>query len=261
MANDILQTIVAQKKREVETARKRLGEQDLCDLAMQLKIKRGFIQAIANSGPDQIGVIAEVKRASPSKGTINPHLNPADYAAACERGGAVALSVLTDQSFFQGSLDDLTSARQSIRLPVLRKDFLISAYQIYESAVAGADAVLLIVRILSQQQLVDYLGLCSELGLDALVEVHTEQDLETASTAGARLIGINNRNLKTFETDVGTAVSMVGRLEEGQIPVAASGIQSRRDIDRNLNAGIYNFLIGESIARAANPETFVSSLI
>ena len=261
MANDILQTIVAHKKSEVAAARKRIGELELRNIALQLKTKRGFMQALANSGPEQIGIIAEVKRASPSKGNINAHLNPADYAAACEKGGAVALSVLTDQAFFQGSMEDLTAARRSIRLPVLRKDFLISAYQIYESVVAGADAVLLIVRILSQQQLVNYLGLCRELGLDALVEVHTEQDLEKASIAGARLIGVNNRNLKTFETDVGTAVSMVALLEKDQIPIAASGIQSRQDIERNISAGIFNFLIGESIARAANPETFVKSLI
>jgi indole-3-glycerol phosphate synthase len=151
-------------------------------------------------------------------------------------------------------------ARETTILPILRKDFLISAYQIFESAAMEADAVLLIVRILDQQQLKDYLSLCAELKMDALVEVHSEADVETAALAGARLIGINNRNLKSFETDIDIAVRMQSLLSNDQIAVAASGIQTRKDIDKIKESGIWNFLIGESLVRSAHPKIFLESL-
>jgi len=144
---------------------------------------------------------------------------------------------------------------------VLRKDFLISEYQFYESAVLGADAVLLIVRILSQTQLKDYLKLCEELGLDALVEVHSEKEIEAATQAGARLVGINNRNLRSFETNIETAARMVSFLEPHQIPVAESGIRGRADIEALGDSGIHNFLIGESLVRASSPKDFLQLLI
>ena len=175
------------------------------------------------------------------------------YARAYEKGGAAALSVLTDQHFFQGSPEDLKSAKEAVQLPILRKDFIISTYQVYETAVMGADAVLLITRILSEQQLTDLLSLSKDLHLDALVEVHDETDLEKADHAGAILVGINNRNLRTFKTDIGTAIALVKGFKPHQIAVAESGIHTREDIKTLNKAGIWNFLIGESLVRAQDP--------
>jgi indole-3-glycerol phosphate synthase len=157
--------------------------------------------------------------------------------------------------------DDLIKAREASTLPVLRKDFIISSYQIYETSAMGADALLLIARILSKEQIKDFLALCGDIGIDALVEVHSEKDLEMASDAGALLIGINNRNLSSFETDTENAARISGLLEPGQIAVAASGITGRRDIEKNLSSGIYNFLIGESIVKAESPAKFLRSLL
>ena len=194
-----------------------------------------------------------MKRASPSKGVIDPKLNVITYAKQCERGGAAALSVLTDQMYFQGSYDDLCLARVATILPVLRKDFLIDEYQVYESAAMGADAVLLIVRILKPALLKDLLTLTHDLGMEALVEVHDEKDAEIVAKTGARLVGINNRDLTTFDTDIGTAVKIRSFLNPDQVPVALSGIFSRQDILQTAEAGVFNFLIGESIVRSDNP--------
>jgi indole-3-glycerol phosphate synthase len=257
---DILDKIVERKKEEVAAARKKVSEAALYKAAVGMGPRRPFIKTLAQPGPNGVNIIAEIKRASPSKGIICPDLVPEKFATAYEQGGASALSVLTDRSFFKGSPDDLKAARNSVTLPVLRKDFLISSYQIYESAVLGADAVLLITRILSPGQLKDYLALAETLQMDALVEVHTEADIDTASRAGAKLIGINNRNLRSFKTDIQTAVQMVKKLEAHQIPVAESGIHSRADIDRLRAAGIWNFLIGESLVRAKDPKRFLRTL-
>ncbi len=260
MGKDILSKIVARKKEEVAAARQQIPEQQLREQALTLRQRRPFMKRLEHPGPAGVNIIAEIKRASPSKGVICPDLDPNRYALQYEQGGAAALSVLTDQTFFQGSSHDLISARANTTLPVLRKDFLVSAYQFYESAVMKTDAVLLIVRILEPQQLKDYLDLCDELQLDALVEIHSEKDLETATRSGARLIGINNRNLKSFETDIEVSIRMRSLLEPYQIAVAASGIRSRSDIEKNQQAGIWNFLIGESLVRAPNPTTFLKAL-
>ena len=258
MAEDILSRIVEKKKAEVATSQARLPEAELRNSIQADREKRPFLKQFELPG---VNIIAEIKRASPSKGDICPGLDPAIYASAYEQGGAAALSVLTDETFFKGSAEDLKKARAATTLPVLRKDFLISEYQFYESAVLGADAVLLIVRILSQTQLGDYLKLCEELNLDALVEVHSEKEIEAASQAGARLVGINNRNLRSFETNIETAARMVSFLEPHQIPIAESGIRSRSDIEALGNSGIHNFLIGESLVRASSPKDFLQSLI
>ena len=216
---------------------------------------------LAQPGPAGVNIIAEIKRSSPSKGPICPDLDPSALAEEYEQGGAAALSVLTDRPYFQGSPEDLKKARAATSLPVLRKDFLISSYQLYESSVLGADAVLLIARILSREQIRDYLDICKELNMDALVEIHSEEDLEAATVSGAKLIGINNRNLKTFETDIQTAIRLASLLEPDQIPVAASGIKSREDIEKNMRFGIRNFLIGESLVRSENPRVFLETLM
>jgi indole-3-glycerol phosphate synthase len=261
MADDILNQIVIHKKQEVKTARRLRPEASLRAELPPIKARRSFYDRLATSNPQGINIIAEIKRASPSKGLIRPDLDPALYAREYESGGAAALSVLTDPDFFKGSVDDLKTARRAASLPVLRKDFIISAYQIIETAVIGADAVLLIAAILTKQQLQDYLALCRELGLDALVEVHSEDEHVKVTGAGAKLIGINNRNLKTFHTDIGTSISMAARLAKYQVGVAESGIHTPADIDAVRRAGIYNFLIGESLVRADSPRLFLQSLI
>jgi len=258
---DILAEIVEHKKEEVARAKRILPESRLKSKATLERGPRHFFRRLASPGPTGVNIIAEVKRASPSKGVFSRSLEADDMARVYESGGAAALSILTDEKYFLGSADDLKAARQATSLPVLRKDFLISSYQLYESACLGADAVLLIVRILAESQLADYLELAKELRMDALVEVHSLDDLAIAQKAGARLIGINNRNLRSFDTSIDTAIQMVPQLMPGQVPVAASGIKSPADIDRNLKAKIHNFLIGESLVKAPDTQAFMKRLL
>jgi indole-3-glycerol phosphate synthase len=250
---DLLSRIIARKKESVARARARQPEAELRERAAARGAARPLRVRLEHALPGEANIIAEIKRASPSKGPIRPDLDPGQLAQCYAAGGAAALSVLTDRPFFQGSLEDLRRAREATRLPVLRKEFIISGYQLYESAAAGADAVLLIVRILSAAQLGDLLALSRELGLDALVEVHSDNDLALATAAGARLVGINNRNLQSFETDIRHALDLAGRLAPGQVAVAASGIGRREDVVLNLEGGIHNFLVGESLVRAHDP--------
>lgn len=261
MKTRFLTGIIEHKKKEVAEAKRRKPENLLREVASITRKKRPFFQRLSRPGPSGANIIAEIKRASPSKGLLCPGLDPARYASEYEKGGAAALSVLTDVAHFKGSEADLKAARHAVTLPVLRKDFLISAYQVYESAVMGADAILLIVRILSKQQLLDYLQLSSDLNLDALVEIHSEADLATATSAGAKLIGINNRDLSSFETTIDTAIRMAPLLETSQVAVAASGIRTREDIEKNIHAGIWNFLIGESLVKAEDPGLLIKELL
>lgn len=262
MGKDFLKIIVEKKKEEVAVSRRQTPENRIREKAESRKQeKRLFYDALTHAGEDRISIIAEIKRASPSKGDIRRELDPYQYAKLYEEGGAAALSVLTDRTFFKGNFEDFSEARKGSSLPMLRKDFLISAYQIYESAVLGADAILLIAGILNRRQLKDYLMLCKDLHLDALVEIHNEKDLENASWAEAKLIGINNRDLSSFETDIHTATRLVSRLEPYQTPVAASGIASREEILKNRENGIRNFLIGESLVRAEDPAVLIRSFI
>ncbi|MCK4467922.1 MAG: indole-3-glycerol phosphate synthase TrpC [Desulfobacterales bacterium] len=261
MNKGFLTKIIADKKEEIAAAKKSLPESLVRDKAALPQKRRMFLKKLEQPGPSGINIIAEIKRASPSKGEIRKDINPAIYASEYERGGAAALSVLTDRPYFKGSIKDFKAARQAVTIPVLRKDFLISTYQIYESAVMGADAVLLIARILSPDQLKDYLSLCNELNMDALVEIHTKEDFETATNAGARLIGINNRDLNSFETDINTTIRMASLIKPNQVAVAASGIRTREDIEKIQKAGIWNYLIGESLMRSSNPKAFLMNLM
>lgn len=219
--------------------------------------QRRFASALADR--PGIRIIAEIKRASPSKGDIDPELDPAQCAHTYQHGGAAAVSVLTEPAFFRGSLDDLRAARAACDLPVLRKDFLFDPYQIYEAAAAGADAVLLIVRILERQQLSDLLELTHQLGMDALVEVHSEDDIEKVLDLPVRVVGINNRDLQSFDTDLDRAKRIATLLPAGTLPVTASGIFARTDIERYLPE-IRCFLIGESIVRAPDRVEFLRQL-
>lgn len=261
MPTDFLSQIVKQKGKEIAQARKVVSEGRLEEIARRRSDFRSFFEALSRPGTTGVNIIAEIKRASPSKGDIRADLNAALTAGLYEKGGATAISVLTDPTYFKGSLEDLRAARAACRLPVLRKEFIISRYQVYESAAAGADAILLIARVLDPEKLVGLYKLARELGMAVLVEVHTSAEILHASCSGARLVGINNRNLGTFETDTRIAADLVSRLSPGQIPVAASGISGPSDIRENRRAGIFNFLVGESIVRSEDPARFIGELM
>jgi indole-3-glycerol phosphate synthase len=257
--NDFLGRILRAKAEEVQSCRQQRPERQVRDLAEKQLVRRPFEPCLAQKGPSGVNIIAEIKRASPSKGVIRTDLNLEQFAQAYTRGGAAAISVLTDRHF-QGGPEDLGQVRSITPLPLLRKDFVMSTYQIYEAVCLGADAVLLIVRVLSPEFLRTCLELCRELDLGALVEVHDEAELEVASAAGAKLIGVNNRDLRTFQTDLATSERLVPRLDPGQVMVAESGIRSRADVQRLQAASIWNFLIGESLVRADDPEGFLRTL-
>ena len=261
MSTNFLKQIVDQKGRDISQARKSTPEGRLAALARQRREFRPFFETLARPGVTGVNVIAEIKRASPSKGNIRPDLDVSCMAARYEQGGAAAVSVLTDGTYFKGSLDDLAAARSVCSLPVLRKEFIISRYQVYEAAAAGADAILLIARILTAEKLEQLYALCRELGMEALVEIHTPDDARLVAACGARLVGINNRNLDTFETDLVIGMDLVSRLAPGQIPVAASGIAGPSEIRKYLDVGIFNFLVGESIVRADDPARFIRDLM
>ncbi len=260
MATDFLTRIVDHKEREIQKAIKRTSEETLREKARQRTDFRPFYENLCQPDATGVNIIAEIKRASPSKGDIAPNLDAATTAGQYEAGGAAAISVLTDESFFKGGLEDLRTARAACDLPILRKEFIVSDYQVYEAAAAGADAILLIARILKPEKLESLYGLCRGLGMDALVEIHTAEDAAVVADMGVRLVGINNRNLSTFDTDLNVAMDLVARLAPGQIPVAASGIGGPDDIASNLNAGIHNFLVGESIVRSGDPVRFIKAL-
>jgi indole-3-glycerol phosphate synthase len=260
MSNDILERILEAKRTEVAAARRKVPLSRLREEAEARRDPRPFSDALKAPGPSGVNIIAEVKRASPSKGVIRADLDAAGLAAAYAAGGAAAVSVLTEQRFFRGSPQDLQQARAAAPLPVLRKDFIFCDYQVYESAAMGADAVLLIVRILPEAELADLIHLASGLGLAALVEVYSEADLDLAGRAGARLIGINNRNLQSFDTDLGRTLRLLPLLQPEQVAIAASGIRSREDIQRYQANGVFNFLIGESLVRSQTPAAFLRYL-
>jgi indole-3-glycerol phosphate synthase len=260
MAADILERIVQAKQAEVDAARREVPEKRMREAAEARRDFRPFFDALATPGPSGANVIAEIKRASPSKGVIAPDLDAGRLADAYTVGGAAAISVLTERNFFLGSPEDLEQARRSSPLPILRKDFVFCDYQLYESAALGADAVLLIARILTQSELADLMHLADALGLAALVEIYTEADLAVASRAGARLIGVNNRNLKSFATNIDHTLRMLPLLSPEQVVVAASGIRSREDIQLYLGCGVFNFLIGESLVRSENSAGFLKML-
>ncbi|AQQ08432.1 Indole-3-glycerol phosphate synthase [Sedimentisphaera cyanobacteriorum] len=221
--------------------------------------KRRFFTALKQDF-DAINIIAEIKRRSPSKGIIKESVDAAETAKIYEEGGACAISVLTEPDYFNGSLEDLRSVKKASTLPVLRKDFIVTEYQIYESAAANADAVLLIAGCLEDRQLSEYYHLAREIGLDVLVEIHDETELSRISDIDPRIVGINNRNLKTFETSVSNAISLASKLERYQLPVALSGINTIADVQLSKNYGISNFLIGESIMRSTSPVEFIRDL-
>jgi len=261
---DILHRILHRKAEEVAERKRKLSLDDLAARVADLEGTRGFVAAIdARLHDHNPAVIAEIKKASPSKGLIRADFNPAEIARSYERGGATCLSVLTDADFFQGHENYLREAREACSLPILRKDFIVDEYQVYESRVIGADCILLIVAAFASKEgddviyddaaLLELSMLAAELDLDVLVEVHNEDELEVALDLPVPLIGVNNRNLRTFETSLGTSLTLKDRVGEETAIVAESGIHTLEDVRKLRNAGIHTFLVGEAFMRAADP--------
>ena len=253
---DILNRILARKAEEVAERRARLPEAELIARIADLPGTRGFAAAIeAKIDAGLPAVIAEVKKASPSKGLIRTNFDPAAIARSYAAAGAACLSVLTDSDFFQGSEAFLQQAREACSLPVLRKDFIIDAYQVYEARAIGADCVLLIVSALDDDVLLQLSLLAAELDMDVLCEVHDEEELERAMALPVPLIGVNNRNLRNFETSLETSLTLQGLIEYDRILVAESGIHTPEDVARLRAGGIQAFLVGEAFMRAEDPGT------
>jgi len=252
--SDILQRILTRKAQEIEVRSAALPLRELSARCVDLPGTRGFAAALETKiEQGQPAVIAEIKKASPSAGVIRDPFDPASIARSYEAGGASCLSVLTDVDFFQGCEEYLRQARDACALPVLRKDFILDAYQVYEARAIGADAILLIVAALGDAALLELALLAAELDLDALIEVHDEAELERALEIPAPLVGINNRDLHTFQTSLDTTLRLRQRVPEGRILVSESGIHTREDVRRLRAAGVQAFLVGETFMRAADP--------
>jgi indole-3-glycerol phosphate synthase len=253
---NILDKIVEQKKHEVaQLAVRRVAAGDLRDALLERGEQRDFLAALREPKAGDVALIAEVKKASPSAGVICPDFDPVRIAKKYEAAGARCLSVLTDEKFFQGSLDYLRQIRAAVKLPLLRKDFIIDERQILEAIEWGADAILLIVAILDDVRLKHFHTLATEAGLAALVEVHDERELERALAAGASLIGVNNRDLKTFKVDLATTERLAAMFFPSPVTrpsallVAESGIHTRADVERLMKCGVQAILVGESLMR------------
>lgn len=253
---DILARIVERKKAEVaeKLELRRSLEQTA---AFQKSQRRGFRAALLRRQP---AVIAEIKKASPSRGVLSEDFNPGAQARAYFAGGAAALSVLTDRDFFQGSLGDLKTARATVPLPVLRKDFTIDEIDVVEAAAAGADAVLLIAAILTAKQIEQFRRAAEHYGMAALVEVHDDAELDKALEAGADVIGVNNRDLRTFEVNLETSERLAARLPQSAVRVAESGIHGRADVERLMAAGYQAFLVGEHLMKSGDPKRAIEEL-
>jgi len=252
--SDILQRILARKAQEIEARSTALPLRELSARCADLPDTRGFAAALeAKIEAGQAAVIAEIKKASPSAGVIRDPLDPEAIARSYEANGAACLSVLTDADFFQGSDAYQQQARAACALPVLRKDFTIDAYQVYEARALGADAILLIVAALGDAALLELALLAADLDLDVLVEVHDEAEQERALDVPAPMIGVNNRDLRTFETSLETTLKLRKRMDETRILVGESGIRTREDVARLRAGGVHAFLVGETFMRAPDP--------
>ena len=262
--NDILERIVAVKREEIAAA---LARRSLASWRAQAesddarRTLRDFFGALrAKVAAGEPAVIAEVKKASPSKGVLREHFVPSEIAASYARHGAACLSVLTDERFFQGRADFLGEARRACTLPALRKDFIVDEVQVYEARAIGADAILLIVACLDDARLAALEACAHALGMAVLVEVHDGAELERALRLATPLVGVNNRNLRTFEVSLQTTLDLLPRLPAGRLPVAESGILARTDVQRLRAAGVPAFLVGEAFMRAADPGAALAEL-
>jgi len=258
---DILSEIIQTKRDEVAKA---FAVYSLSDLEQQIlgaPEPRGFERAIVNRAErGQTAVIAEIKKASPSKGVIREDFDPVEIARSYESHGATCLSVLTDRDYFHGSPDFLVAARSATTLPTLRKDFMVDPYQIYEARCMGADCILLIVAALGQQQMLELADTAASVGLDILVESHSQEELTRALEVKTTLIGINNRNLKTFETSLNVTLDLLSEIPAGRTVITESGIHTDQDVLRMKEAGVSSFLVGEAFMRQIDPGVALSTL-
>ena len=250
----ILRNIVSRKWEEIESRKRTSSLEDLKARAGDQPDTRGFAstmrQRIEARTP---AVIAEIKKASPSKGILRDPFEPAEIAQSYENGGATCLSVLTDHDFFQGHEDYLTAARNACSLPVIRKDFTVSPYQVYEARTIGADCILLIAACLTKDQMQELEGIAHEIGLDVLAEVHNSEEMDDVLTLSTPLIGINNRDLHSFDVSLDTTLNLHQRIGTDRLAITESGIMTRDDVNAMTDQGIYGFLVGESFIRAPSP--------
>ena len=254
----MLNRIIAQKREEVELRKKSMPLSSLKEGIAQRPMPLDFAHALSG---DHIRLIAEVKRASPSRGILCPDFAPVELAKSYTQGGAAAISVLTETNYFDGSLDHLAAIREQTRLPLLRKDFIFDPYQVYESRAYGADALLLILAILSQEQLEELLWLSQNLSLSCLVEVHSQAEVERALLSQAKIIGINNRNLNTFAVDINTTQQLRPLIPRDKIVVSESGIRSREDVAKLKGWGVNAVLVGEALVTADDIQNKMKELI
>ena len=260
MAN-VLDEINARKKEEVAALTQRYSAIALADMAASAPQVRGFTKALKTASENGYGLIAELKKASPSKGLIRPDFNPVDIAKSYEAGGASCLSILTDEHYFQGHADYLVNARAAVSLPVLRKDFMIDTAQIFEARALGADCILLIMASLSDAQAQELEACAHQLGMDVLIEVHDEAELERACLLSSPLMGINNRNLKTMEISLSVGAAMLPKLPKDRIAVAESGLFTPDDLSFMADKGARCFLIGESLMRQDDVEAATKAIL
>jgi len=257
VAPDILARIVSRKREELRAAT--FPASELRQRAESLRAgRRDFAAALRSKRP---AIIAEIKKASPSRGLLAADFRPAELSAKYERGGAAAISVLTDRDFFQGSLDDLCAARAACNLPAIRKDFTISEYHVLEAGAAGADAILLIAAILDEQQLRAFREQARAFGMAALVEVHDAPELEAALRSGAEIVGVNNRDLRTFQVSLDTSILLAPRIPAHVIKVSESGIFTRADVRRLMDQGYGAFLVGEHLVKSGNAARAIQELL
>jgi indole-3-glycerol phosphate synthase len=258
---DILKKIVARKHEEIAVRRTRIGEAELAEQARGADTPRGFAAALAAKVAAGLpAVIAEIKKASPSKGVLREDFRPAEIARSYAAGGAACLSVLTDVDFFQGSDANLQHARAACELPVIRKDFIVDPYQVVEARAIGADCILLIAACLDDRQMDRLNDRAQELGMDVLIEVHDEQELERALRTGNLLIGINNRNLRTFEVTLTTTLDLLSRIPGDRLVVTESGILAPEDVRLMRQHKVNAFLVGEALMRADDPGARLAEL-
>ncbi|MFL0801791.1 MAG: indole-3-glycerol phosphate synthase TrpC [Agarilytica sp.] len=251
---DILNKIIARKHEEIAERKVSVSLDDLKSTVKRVVPARGFVQAIENKiANGKPAVIAEIKKASPSKGVIRENFNPPEIARSYDAAGAACLSVLTDVDFFQGADEYLQSVREAVTLPVIRKDFMVDEYQVYESKAIGADCILLIVAALDKSQLVDLNNLASELGLDVLVEVHNQAELDLALALPNKLVGINNRDLHSFDVSLDVTLSLLPNIPSDKIVITESGIHVSDDVALMRKNAVNGFLVGESFMRHSEP--------
>jgi len=251
---DILKQIVSRKQEEIAESINRVPIERMIELTSNADSPRGFYNALNSKVLKRhSGIIAEIKKASPSKGVLRKNFDPVEIAQSYESGGATCLSILTDRDFFQGDPQYLIKARAAVSIPVIRKDFIIHPYQVYESRAIGADCILLIASCLEDDELMNLSGIATSLGMDTLVEVHDSEELHRALKLDLPLLGINNRNLRNFEVSLQTTIDLISDIGDDKLIITESGIKTKLDVDLMHQHNVFGFLIGEAFMRDSNP--------